>query len=333
MIIKAEGYDIIHEKGCLQNADKYLDLNRKVMIVTDSGVPENYSRTVLNFCAEGSFIKTIPQGESSKNFDTLQDILGAMLDAGFTRHDCIIAVGGGVVGDLSGFAASMYMRGIDFYNIPTTLLSQVDSSVGAKTAIDFKGVKNSVGAFYRPKKVLIDENVLSTLDRRQLNCGLAESLKMSLTSDCELFEIFENNNPYDNIGTIIEKSLRIKIDVVNQDEKEAGLRRVLNFGHTIGHGIEAASKGKLFHGECVAIGMLPMVSDELRDRLKPIYEKAGLPSHCDAETESIYSATLHDKKSQSGNITAVFVDTPGSFRFESVSAGELKDKIRMITEK
>ena len=333
MIIKAEGYDIILEKGCLQNAGEYLDLNRKVMIVTDSGVPEDYSRTVLSFCAEGSFIKTIPQGENSKNFDTLQDVLGAMLDAGFTRHDCIIAVGGGVVGDLSGFAASMYMRGIDFYNIPTTLLSQVDSSVGAKTAIDFKGVKNSVGAFYRPKKVLIDENVLSTLDRHQFNCGLAEALKMSLTSDNELFEIFEAGNPYDNIGTIIEKSLKIKINVVNQDEKESGLRRVLNFGHTIGHGIEAASEGKLFHGECVAIGIIPMVSDELRNRLKPIYEKTGLPSHCDAETESIYSATLHDKKSQCGNITAVFVDTPGSFRFENVSAEDMKDKIRMITEK
>ena len=200
-----------------------------------------------------------------------------MLDAGFTRRDCVIAVGGGVVGDLSGFAASIYMRGIDFYNIPTTLLSQVDSSVGGKTAIDFEGVKNIVGAFYPPKAVLIDENVLSTLPLRQLNNGLAEALKMSMTSDRELFDIFENGNPYENIGTVIEKSLLIKTDVVNKDEKEQGLRRVLNFGHTIGHGIEAEQAGRLYHGECVAIGMIPMCSTETAERLKRILAKLGLP--------------------------------------------------------
>ena len=330
MIIKANGYDIIIEKGCLDRAGDYLPSDRKMLVVTDSGVPAEYAKKVLSFCGEGSLIKTIPQGEESKNFDILRDLLKTMLDAGFTRRDCVTAVGGGVVGDLSGFAASIYMRGIDFYNIPTTLLSQVDSSVGGKTAIDFEGVKNIVGAFYPPKRVLIDENVLSTLPRRQLNNGLAEALKMGMTSDSELFEIFENGNPYESIEAIIEKSLLIKTDVVNKDEKEQGLRRVLNFGHTIGHGIEAEQAGALYHGECIAIGMIPMCSSETAGRLKTILAKLGLPSSCEGDVEKIYEAMLHDKKSGKESITAVFVDEPGFFRFEEVSPDSLKEKIRTV---
>ncbi|MBR5112575.1 MAG: 3-dehydroquinate synthase [Clostridia bacterium] len=330
MIIRADSYDIIIEKGCLDKAGDYLPADRKALIVTDSGIPAEYAQKVLSFCAEGSIIKTVPQGEESKNFDNLKDLLRTMLEAGFTRRDCVIAVGGGVVGDLSGFAASIYMRGIDFYNIPTTLLSQVDSSVGGKTAIDFEGVKNIVGAFYPPKAVLIDENVLSTLPLRQLNNGLAEALKMSMTCDSELFDIFENGNPYENIGTVIEKSLLIKTDVVNKDEKEQGLRRVLNFGHTIGHGIEAEQSGRLYHGECVAIGMIPMCSPETAERLKRILKELGLPCDFDGDAEKVYEAMLHDKKSGQGNITAVFVDEPGSFRFESVPPEALKERIMTV---
>ena len=330
MIIKANGYDIIIEKGCLDRAGDYLPPDRKALVVTDSGVPVQYAEKVLSFCGKGSLIKTIQQGEESKNFDNLRELLKTMLEAGFTRRDCVIAVGGGVVGDLSGFAASIYMRGIDFYNIPTTLLSQVDSSVGGKTAIDFEGFKNIVGAFYQPKLVLIDENVLSTLPRRQLNNGLAEALKMSLTSDKELFDLFENGDPYENIGTVIEKSLLIKTDVVNKDEKEQGLRRVLNFGHTIGHGIEAEQGGALYHGECVAIGMIPMCSPGTAERLRKILAKLGLPSYCGGDAEKVFEAMLHDKKSSGENITAVFVDEPGSFRFESVAPEALKEKIQTV---
>ncbi|MBQ6467874.1 MAG: 3-dehydroquinate synthase [Clostridia bacterium] len=332
MIIKAQGYDIILQNNSISRAGDYFSLDRKAIIITDTGVPAGYSQAVLKCCGKGSFIKTIPMGENSKSFEVLEDILASMLENSFGRSDCVVAVGGGVVGDISGFAASVYMRGIDFYNIPTTVLSQVDSSVGGKTAINFCGVKNTVGSFYRPKGVLIDTNVLSTLPQRQINNGLAEAVKMSLTNDESLFNLFENENPYENLGKIIENSIKTKLSVVNKDEKEAGLRRVLNFGHTIGHGIEADSAGNLYHGECVALGMIPMCSDEVRSRLIPVLEKLSLPTVCEGNTGKIYEAMLHDKKATGDYITVTFVDKPGSFRFEKLSPARLRERITMAVK-
>ena len=233
----ASSYDIELCRGALARVGELINLDRKIMVVTDSGVPSEYADTVRNLAKEGYQV-TVPEGEASKSFETLQVILAAMLDAGFTRKDAVVAVGGGVVGDLAGFAASMYMRGIDFYNIPTTLLSQVDSSIGGKTAVDFHGYKNVIGAFYQPKKVIIDPDVLATLEKRQVAAGMAEAIKMSLTSDAEMFAMLEAaDDIYADIDTVIEKALRIKKYVVECDEKEAGLRKILNFGHTVGHGI------------------------------------------------------------------------------------------------
>ena len=155
MNLGEHSYDIVIEHGVLSRAAEYLNLNRRVCVVTDSGVPAKYAETVAAQCRE-SLTVTFPQGEGSKNLDTFSAVLSDMLDAGFTRGDCVVAVGGGVVGDLAGFAASAYMRGIDFYNVPTTLLSQIDSSIGGKVAVDFHGYKNIVGAFHQPKCVLID---------------------------------------------------------------------------------------------------------------------------------------------------------------------------------
>ncbi len=329
MIIKANSYDIILEKGALAKAGEYLDLNRKTVIVTDSGVPSEYAETLYGFCAEGSFIFRFEQGEKNKSFETLQKLLAEMLSHGFTRKSCVIAVGGGVPGDLAGFAASIYMRGIDFYNIPTTVLSQVDSSVGGKTAIDFEGIKNVIGTFNQPKRVIIDINLLSTLPSRQISSGLAEAVKEGLTGDRELFEIFEGESVTDKTDTIIERALRYKISVVNEDEKENGLRRVLNFGHTIGHGIEAASGGNLFHGECVALGMIPMCGDKTRERLINVLKKLNLPTEYRGDPEKVYRALLHDKKMNEKNITVTYVDEPGSFRFDNVSPDTLMEKIRM----
>ena len=160
----ASSYDIELCRGALAHVGELINLDRKIMVVTDSGVPAEYADTVRNLAKEGYQV-TVPEGEESKCFANLEYILAAMLDAGFTRKDAVVAVGGGVVGDLAGFAASMYMRGIDFYNIPTTLLSQVDSSIGGKTAVDFHGYKNVIGAFYQPKKVIIDPDVLATLEK------------------------------------------------------------------------------------------------------------------------------------------------------------------------
>ena len=181
-----DSYDIVIERGSLTRAGEYLDLNRKVLIVTDNVVPAEYSKMVAACCRE-AHIYSFEPGEESKSIQTFEKLLVTMLRAGFSRKDCVVAVGGGVVGDIAGFTASAYMRGVDFYNIPTTVLSQVDSSIGGKTAVNLDCIKNIVGAFYQPKKVLIDVNVLKTLPARQIASGLAESVKMALTSDEELF--------------------------------------------------------------------------------------------------------------------------------------------------
>ncbi|MBQ8403375.1 MAG: 3-dehydroquinate synthase [Clostridia bacterium] len=324
-------YDIELSRGALSRVGELINLNRKVMVVTDSGVPTEYADTVASFAKE-AFKVVIPQGEESKNFDCLQTLLAEMLDAGFTRKDAVVAVGGGVVGDLAGFAASMYMRGVDFYNIPTTLLSQVDSSIGGKTAVDFHGYKNVIGAFYQPKKVIIDPNVLATLDKRQVAAGMAEAIKMSLTSDAEMFAMLENaDDIYADIDTVIEKALRIKKYVVECDEKEAGLRKILNFGHTVGHGIETQQAGALYHGECVALGMLPMCSDEVRARLIPVLAKAGLPTELvldSAALREVMTAVSHDKKSAVGGVDAVLVHAPGSFEIKKLSLPEIEEKTK-----
>ena len=186
-------YDILLESGCLDRAGELLDLRRKVLVVTDTGVPAEYAERIASAALAAETV-CIPQGESSKNFDHFRLLMSRMLSFGMDRGDCVAAVGGGVVGDLAGFAAACWMRGIDFYNIPTTVLSQVDSSVGGKTAIDLDGVKNIVGAFWQPRRVLIDPRTLSTLPRRQVANGLAEAVKMALCFDAEGFARFRSAN-------------------------------------------------------------------------------------------------------------------------------------------
>lgn len=321
-------YDIVLERGVIGDIKPYCNINKRALIVTDSGVPEEYSKTVAAQFNK-SIIKTIPQGEKSKCFETYRELLQLMSENEFSRSDCVVAVGGGVVGDLSGFTAATYMRGIDFYNIPTTLLSQVDSSIGGKTAIDFGGYKNTVGAFYQPKAVLIDPNVLKTLSPRQFNNGLAESIKMAATSDKVLFEILENENAYENIDTVIERSLKIKRAVVEEDEKETGLRRVLNFGHTAAHAIETATGlGDILHGECVAIGMLAFSSGSVRERLVKVLSKYNLPVDFSFSSDELLSALRHDKKADSKGVNAVYVNEIGSFEFRFIKFSELDEIIK-----
>lgn len=307
-------YDIVLERGSLKKAGQLLELDRRVLVVTDEGVPPEYAGCVASQCRE-PVVVTVPRGEGSKSFEQLERLLSAMLEASFTRGDCVVAVGGGVVGDLSGFAASCYMRGIDFYNIPTTLLAQVDSSVGGKTAVNFGGVKNIVGAFYQPKKVIIDPETLKALERRQLMAGLAEVIKMAATSSAELFEIIENSEDLDaDLPEIIRRSLCIKRDVVEQDPKENGLRRILNFGHTVGHAVESFNKGKLLHGECVALGMPPMCSGEALERVTKVLEKYGLPTEIEQSADELMPYLKHDKKMTADSVKVVLVDKIGQFR-------------------
>ena len=322
MDLGKNSYDIVVERGCLNKADELLDLNRKVLIVTDDGVPEEYSKCIAHQC-KSPVIECVAQGEGSKSFKIYEHLLSVLLENNFTRGDCVVAVGGGVVGDLSGFVASSFMRGIDFYNIPTTLLSQIDSSIGGKVAINLNGIKNIVGAFYQPKKVLIDPDVLKTLPKRQISNGLAEAIKMSLTSDAELFDLFETKDILENIDEIIIKSLEIKRMVVQQDEKENGLRKILNFGHTIGHAVESTQK--LYHGECVALGMIPMCGEEVRNRLINVLKKADLPTSIALDKDACLNAIKHDKKIDRDKITVIYVNIPGEFEMKKLTLEEISE--------
>ena len=328
----ARDYDILVERGLLARAGQHLNLNRRVLVVTDSGVPAAYAEAIAAQC-KYAVIHTVEQGEASKSLETFGLLLGVMLEHGFSRKDCVVAVGGGVVGDLAGFTASAYMRGVDFYNVPTTLLAQIDSSIGGKTAVNFGGVKNIVGSFYQPKRVLIDPDLLKTLPPRQISNGLAEAVKMALTSDKELFELLETCDVGENLEEIIIRSLRIKQSVVEQDERESGIRRILNFGHTIGHGIES-SRGMrdLYHGECVALGMLPMCGETLRPRVIAVLKRCGLYRTLTYDWEEIAEAAFHDKKADGNTVAVTTVDEAGSFRMETVDRKDLISMAKNVLE-
>jgi 3-dehydroquinate synthase len=324
--LKERSYGIAVGAGLIGSLSDFMALDRSVLIVTDSGVPKKYAECVASQC-KNARIFTFPEGEESKNFDTYRSILTEMLDFGMQRKDAVVAVGGGVCGDMAGFAASTYMRGVDFYNIPTTLLSQVDSSVGGKTAIDFCGVKNIVGAFYQPRAVVIDTDTLKTLDKRQLAAGKAEIIKEAVTFDAPLFEKIENEGFTDeNLEDLILGALKIKARVVELDEKEGHLRKALNFGHTFGHGVEAL--GGRLHGECVAIGMIPMAVPEVRERLKTVLKAADLPTEFTGDFAKAFEYMSHDKKGDGRAVDAVFCPRVGEHEIKKISLDELGEIIK-----
>ncbi len=325
------GYDITVGRGLLSRAGELFSLDRKALIVTDSGVPREYAEAVAR-CAKEARIVTVPEGEGSKSPECFAMLCEQMLAFGMTRTDCAVAVGGGVVGDLTGFAAASFMRGIDFYNVPTTLLSQVDSSIGGKTAINLGGVKNIVGAFHQPRGVMIDLDTLKTLPKRQLSNGLAEAVKMSLTSDGELFGLFEREGVNDgNVEKVVVSSLNIKKRVVEADERELGLRKILNFGHTFGHAVEAKEELRgFYHGECVAIGMTVTSSERVLRRLLPVLKELGLPTEYKGDIDSALAYISHDKKRDGAKISVVLVDEVGSYRIEKMT---VEDFARLVKEK
>lgn len=325
--IKDSSYPIKIGEGLLEKADQYFNLDRKVMIVTDDGVPEVYAKTIMERCKE-AYCFVFKSGEESKSLATYEAVLAKLVEYGFTRQDALVAVGGGVCGDLGGFVAASYMRGIDFYNVPTTTLAQIDSSIGGKTAVNFGGYKNLVGAFYQPKAVLIDLHTLKTLDKRQFNSGLIEALKMGLTSDEQLFSLFETSDPQTRLLEIIVASLTVKKQIVEQDEKEQGLRKILNFGHTIGHGIEVNSQ--LYHGEAVALGMLGMCSKAIRNRLIPIYKRLGMPVTIELALDDVVRAIGHDKKRGHNGIDAIIVEQPGQYQLNKLTLSQLKERCKVV---
>lgn len=321
--LKDYSYPITIKRGALYSITDTINVNRKIMIISDSGVPQKWIDIVKKQCPN-HFVFIFEQGEQAKCFSQYETLLKEAIDHDMTRKDAIIAIGGGVVGDLSGFVAATYMRGIDFYNIPTTILSQVDSSVGGKVAIDMGNYKNIVGAFWQPKTVIIDPNVLSTLSKRHQNNGLVEALKTGLIQDEELINLFETDEL--NIDEIIYRSINVKRKIVEQDERENDLRKILNFGHTIGHAIEGAyGLDTYLHGECVAMGMLYFIEDEtLKNRVLNIYKKLDLPTIPDYDVDTLMDYITHDKKSNSSTITVVKVKKAGTYILEDMKLEEIR---------
>lgn len=345
-----DAYDITIANGSLLKASEVFDLSRKVLVVTGEGVPQQYAAAVLAQCPEG-YLLTLPEGEQHKTLDSVEQILATLLEHGFTRSDAIVAVGGGVIGDTAGFAAACYMRGIKWYNVPTTLLSQADSSVGGKTGVNLHGVKNIVGAFHQPSGVLIDPDTLNTLSPRLFAEGLAEIIKVAATHDAELFRLLEQADELRPImSVVIAAAVRIKIAVVEADPQEHGLRAVLNFGHTIGHALEGASNrlattiprscgvkpaapektrpAEFYHGEAVAVGMLYMAEGEAKERIEKLLQKYGLPTEDNFRTEDLLTYALHDKKMKGGKVKLVRVNEIGSFRFQEAGPEELRTIIQ-----
>ena len=332
MELGEHSYDITVQRGALGRVGELIRLDRRVLILTDSGVPAQYSAAVAAACREPHVV-TLAPGESNKCIEKYTEILTAMVKAGFDRGDCVVAVGGGVMGDLAGFVAATYMRGVDFYNIPTTLLSQIDSSIGGKVAVDFGGYKNIVGAFYQPCAVVIDPEVLNTLDDRQFACGMAEAVKMFATFDAEMFECVEREGRGADIDKVILRALEIKKSVVEQDEKEKGLRRVLNFGHTAGHAIESLSENDstpLLHGECVAVGMLCMSEGEVRARIANTAAHFGLPTVWNGGYDEFTAALSHDKKASGASINVIKVEKIGTFTEQKMTPCEIAQSCREV---
>jgi 3-dehydroquinate synthase len=299
----------------------------KAFIVTDSGVPDQW-KDILQKQFPSSPMFIFEQGEASKNISTYKEILSWLASNRASRKDTVIALGGGVTGDMAGFAAATYMRGISYINIPTTSLSQIDSSIGGKTAIDLDGLKNIVGAFWQPSAVIIYTDTLSTLPARQLAAGLAEAVKSGLIGDEKLFGMFEAiaDTTEACLDEIIYRSLMVKKAIVEQDENEASIRKLLNLGHTYGHAYESYYEGRYLHGECVAMGMMTIIQDEeIRTRLGKVLKMLDLPISCDADKGRIAELVMSDKKAAGNHIEIAQVDEIGKAHLETWSIGKLRE--------
>lgn len=311
---------------------------RKAFVVTDTNVAVLYlAKAVESLKSEGFTVATcsVPAGETSKSKEMLFLLYEQFYGAGITRTDVIIALGGGVVGDLAGYAAATYLRGCPLIQVPTTLLAQVDSSIGGKTGIDLPEGKNLVGAFYQPKAVLIDPAVLSTLSRTRMAEGMAEVIKYGCIRDPILFESIEKG--MFDLEWILERCVRIKTTVVQNDEFDTGERMILNFGHTIGHAIEKVSGYTgITHGEAVAIGMCyaarmgsksGVTPEGIAGRIRAVVEKWNLPVHTDLSIDALFESMLSDKKRLSGKIYYVFLKDIGDAAVFPLDKEDLKKRM------
>ena len=347
-------YDIIIEKGALKTVGQWVKSlwePQKIALITDNHVGALYAEKVkLSLEHEGFEVVVFNflEGEASKNLKTVNKAYEFLIKNGMTRSDGILALGGGVVGDMAGFAASTYMRGISFVQVPTTLLAQVDSSVGGKTGVDFNGNKNMIGAFYQPDFVFINSETLKTLPYREVAAGIAEAIKYGYIIDNDFLEYcIENKERIKSLDNnalieVIYKCCEAKAYVVSKDEKELGLRAILNFGHTFGHSVETLNNFKLLHGECVAIGMVAALyysmecgntTKEDIENIEKLLEFFELPTRCDNNVDEVYNQMFYDKKTSSGKIKIVALKKIGeAFIDSSNDVANIKKAIEYIAK-
>ena len=333
-------YDILIENGLIKTCDQYIKnmlTSEQVVIVTDDVVADLYLENVKVSLTQNGIspiVYIFKNGEASKNAETYLDLLQFLAQNHINRKDSLIALGGGVVGDLTGFAAATFLRGIGFIQIPTTLLACVDSSVGGKTAIDLPAGKNLVGAFYQPSLVVCDPAVLSTLDEQNFKSGMAEVIKYGIICDKPFFDGLMQNAF--TMTQIITKCVEIKRDIVQSDEFDVGKRQLLNFGHTLGHGIEASCNFELIHGLAVAIGMVKIAEISQKNNLcdtktvKQIYDicdKYGLPKETDIPLNQIMDKMLNDKKVLAKNINLVIPREIGKCELYTIPIEKLNEFI------
>ena len=327
-------YDIAIEKDFSKLAMKVSELGisgRKLCIVTDSNVGELYADEVKNELEKTGnavFVYTFKAGEASKNLNTVEDVYEYLIINKFDRKDMIVALGGGVVGDLAGFTAATYLRGIDFIQVPTSLLAQVDSSIGGKTGVDFRAYKNMVGAFHQPRLVYMNLSVLGSLSERLFNSGFGEIIKHGFIRDKEYYTWLKENiqhiksHDYDALENMIAISCNIKRRVVELDPTEKGDRALLNFGHTLGHAIEKLKNFELYHGECVVLGMVAaleisrirqLISDAEYEDAINTFKAYNFPVTVDGiSVEDVIKVSKNDKKMDAGKIKFILLDRIGN---------------------
>lgn len=333
-----KSYDVFIGPGLLQDCGGIIrpavGLCRAA-VVTDSVVEKLYLPAVEKSLRQAGFAVSVfsfPAGEQSKNMAVLSELLEFLAKNRLTRTDCVVALGGGVVGDLAGFAAGCFLRGVRFVQLPTTLLSAVDSSVGGKTAIDLAAGKNLAGLFLQPSAVICDTDCLNTLSDSEFACGAAEAIKAGILDGEALFSLFETGKARENIAEIIARCVAFKGRIVEEDELENGLRKTLNLGHTVGHAIEKCSGYSIPHGRAVAIGIavitrsavsLGSCGGETARRILSVLEANGLPTKTDFSAQALADAALNDKKRAGEAITLVIPRGIGDCALETVPVGRL----------
>lgn len=329
---------------CLKEAG--IGLEQKLVVITDENVDSCHGAGFLEELKSSGYKAekyVLAPGERSKNLETIQNIYRFLINSKLDRKSALIALGGGVVGDITGFAASTFLRGINFIQVPTSLLAQVDSSVGGKTGVDFDNVKNIIGTFYQPKMVYINVNSLKTLPPREFISGMAEVIKHGIIRNADFFNYIKDHldeilNYNENVMRhVIKANCSIKSDVVEQDERESGLRAILNFGHTIGHAVESVSDFELLHGECVSIGIvgafkiacyLGMISAETVDDIAALLEKTGLPTSVkNLNPDKVYEKMLYDKKAKGGRLLFVLPRAVGDVILRFIDDDKLIMKV------